>query len=142
MNFRSPPPHRHSSGHKGGRSEFEKIQRDIARTVKRLGYDKMPLNDETLRPFLAALWEFAHANGTKLYTADTPAHPGKLFQCLISDDPFVLKALANKLQEELLAKFPRAEVDRAKPVFVVGKTSVLYFEAVYTPLEALDGRKH
>jgi hypothetical protein len=140
--FRSPPPHRHSSGHKGGRSEFEKIQLDLARTIKRLGYDKMPLNDEKWRPLLAFLWGFTEANKQMIMIGDTAQFPGRLYSLMSSDNAIELKKFADKLQEALLKAFPREYIDEAKPVFAVGRMSVLYFENVYTPIAALDGRSH
>jgi hypothetical protein len=56
MNFKSPPPHRRSSGATGGRGIVPPVLRDFDRYVKKYGYSKIPLHDETLRPLLGVLW--------------------------------------------------------------------------------------
>lgn len=140
--FRSPPPHRHSSGHRGGRSDFEKAQLDLQRTVKRLGFDKMPLNDEKWRPLMAMLWGFTEARGQMVHVFDMAQYPGRLYCGVVGNDAIVLKKFANDLQAALLRAFPREYVTEAHPVFTIGKLSLCYFENVWTPSAALDGRRH
>ncbi len=143
MNFRSSPPHRSSSGRKGGRSEFEKIQRQLQRTVERLGYDKLPLSDESLRPFLEILWRIGRARGLAVNTIDIEKYAGeRLYYALLTDDAPKLMRIANEIKVELLVKYSLEEIKRAVPVILPSKTSVLYFEGVWTPVEALDGRHH
>lgn len=141
--FRSPPPHRRSSGHKGGRSELEKLQTALQRTVARLGYDKIPLNDDSLRPFLEVLWRHGTAHGLMVYMGDIPKKfPGRFFCCLTTDDVFKMKAVSDAIGAELKARFSTEEIRRAVPVIKIGSPAVCYFEGIWTPADALDGRMH
>jgi len=145
MAYRSPPPHKRSSGNRGGASDFEKWQRELAQTVKRVGFDNLPINDETLRPFLLTLWGFGQAQKEKIWSIDTPGEgpPGRIFQAIVGPVQ-VAFPLSKKLHEILLEKFAREEIKRAKPVFQLqaSGTAAFYFSGVWTPVEALGGQRH
>lgn len=146
MNFRSPPPHKRSSGHKGGASEFERTQKAIQRTVERLGWEKLPLNDEIYRESLQELWEFAKAHGTTIMAIGDDAHPDRIYHGLASEDPFEMKRWSDELADEMInngAGFTVEDIKRIyKPVLTIGKMSFMYFENIWTPVSMLDGRKH
>jgi len=145
MAYRSPPPHRSSSGNRGGRSDFERAQRGLQQTIERAGFDKMPINDETLRPFLKVLWNFAKAHDERVWTFDTPSDgpPGRLFHGLVGGVT-IIHPLSKALQAKLLKEFPRNEIERAKPVIQLqkGGQMAVYFSGVWTPIAALDNQTH
>jgi hypothetical protein len=137
--------HHSSDWGTGGRSEFERQQLALQQTIRRLGYDRVPVNDETLRPFLKALWDFAKGHHEKVWTFDTPGQgpPGRLYMGLVGGMT-IIHPLSRSFQAKLLTMYSRAEIERAKPVFQLGKGGqcTLYFEGVWVPAEALDGRTH
>ena len=144
MTFRSPPPHRRSSGSSGG-NEFERTQRDLAALVHKVGFDDLPLNDDTLRPFLLLLWDFCQRHQERLWTFDlaSGATAGRLYHGLAKATWCRSRSLHTKLiDRELTEKFPLAEIRRAKPIFTIGNPSVVYFEGVWTPAAALASRRH
>lgn len=142
MTFRSPPPHRRMSRQTRGKSRFEQEQRDLQRLVREFGYDSLPINDETLRPFLAFLWGFGEARGYKVHTFDIPPrYTDRLFHGLIGS-AIPLKSLADDMAEALKRSPLWADIGRAKPVFTIGRTSSCYFEGVWTPKAALASRRH
>ena len=142
MTFRSPSPHRRSSGHKGGKSQFEKDQQDLQKLVKELGFDGLPINDESLRPFLAFLWGFGEARGHKVWTFDQPRdYPDRLYHGLVGS-VVPLKSLADDMAEALKKSPLWGDIGRAKPVFTVGRIATCYFEGVWTPKSALASRRH
>jgi hypothetical protein len=128
-----------------GRSDFERTQIALRNTVARLSYDKVPINDESLRPFLKQLWNFAKEADEKVWTFDTPGQgaPGRLYMGLMGGMT-IIHPLSKAFQAKLLERFSRIEIERAKPVFVLGKGGLctLYFENVWVPSAALDGLKH
>jgi hypothetical protein len=142
MTFRSPPPHRRMSRQTKRKGEFERDQDALQRLVNKVGFDALPVNDDTLRPFLAFLWGFGEARGYKVFTFDEPRlHPDRLYHGLMgSASP--LKSLADDMAEALKKGPLWPDIGRAKPVFKVGRISVCYFEGVWTPKAALASRRH
>ena len=122
---------------------MERTQRDLAALVHKVGFDDLPLNDDTLRPFLLLLWDFCQRHQERLWTFDlaSGATAGRLYHGL-AGNLVPLKALHTKLDRELTEKFPLAEIRRAKPIFTIGNPSVVYFEGVWTPAAALASRRH
>ena len=146
MTFRSPPPHRRSSGSRGGKSEFERTQLDLQALVRKIGFDNLPLNDETLRPALKILWDFAQAHNERVWVfdmADNDVSRGQLHHALMGD---VVKcgALSRELGELLEANLSKEDLKRLHPVFTLksGGGAILYFEGVYIPTAALASKRH
>ena len=143
MAFRSPPPHRHSSGHRGGRDAYEKALIDLTRMAKRVGFDKLPLGDEKFRPLHSFFYGFTEARGRFMTAFDVDKSRGqRIYFGVMDANAYDLKTFADELQAALLKAFPREYIDEAVPVFTLGKVSTVYFEAVYLPFAALDSQKH
>jgi hypothetical protein len=123
--------------------QFRREQADLVKLIKDTGgFDQVPINDETLRPFLQTLWNIGEKNGEVVWCFDTPEFPDRIYHGL-RGDPKKVDKIALKLQAELLVKFSRAEIRRAKPVYIKGtNTSMLHFEGVWIPKAALASRRN
>lgn len=142
MTFRSPPPHRRMSRQTRGKSQFEQDQLDLQRMVQKVGFDDLPINDESLRPFLKQLWDTGQRHGYKVFTFDIPQQwPDRFFHGLLGS-AVQLKKVADEIQFDLLKVYTPEQIARAVPVFKVAKMSVCYFEGVWTPKAALASRRH
>lgn len=116
---------------------FQREQEALAAMVKRVGWDALPLNDDSLRPFLAKLWDAGASSGMKVWSFDRPDQgiTDRLYHGLIASRS-KLEPVAQKLQTELMAIYSREEIARALPIFNPSKPAVLYFEGVWTPKSA------
>lgn len=142
MTFRSPPPHRRMSRQTKIKDQFVQEQRDLQRLVKNIGFDNLPINDESLRPFLLQLWETGERHGYKIIVFDVPQMWSDRFFFGLSGTAVQLKKVADELQLDLLKTYTREQIDRVVPVFTIGKISVCYFQGIWTPKEVLLSRRH
>ena len=126
-----------TSGTSRGLSEFQTAQRDLQAMVKRLGHNKLPLNDDTLRPFLAHLWTFAEKRNVQISTFNIPRESHDQLYCGPVGDLVPIMAMAGALMQELYATFAPGEIVRARLTVAAGKTAALYFASVWTPMESL-----
>jgi len=121
--------------------EFVRDQQAYVELVKTVGYDNLPLNSETWRPLMNALWRAAELHKLKVWAFDISAHPGRLYNGLRGPPKKVVRC-ADDLQAALLGLYTRDELKAAHPMIVPGPPTSLYFEGVWTPKAALPSRRN
>lgn len=121
--------------------QFRRDQKAIADLVVASGFDHVPLNDDTLRPFLTRMWDAATRHDITVWVFDVPQFPERLYHGLRGSKKQMM-AVAKELQSELLTNYPREEIARARPIVTVAKVTTLYFEGVWIPKAVLKGRSN
>lgn len=121
--------------------DFQREQRDFAALVKRVGFDKIPLNDEKWRPLTALLWKTSQRERLRVWVFDTAQYPDRLYQGLMAPRRQITR-IALTMNSALLNLYSMLELRAAQPVLTRTNPSHLYFEGVWTPKEALSSRRH